>query len=182
MDYKRIDLKTNAIIADDAPYFSGIQSLPSETWTDLTSRGYPNIGYWPVVDVLPTYDSATQVLTNPMQSIDAPNRRVVTTYTATAKPPAPVDPAQWLIDIGPFFDRFGSAKMNVLASTNATVQAIVTDVQVRKWIDLKRVDVGQAIDALTALGVAGVTPTLKASILNTPVTAEENRALRRSYF
>ena len=101
----------------------------------------------------------------------------------TPEPPAP-PPAvtDWLIDIGPFFDRFGAAKMPLLMSTNATVQALVKDLQVRKWIDLQRPDVGQGIDALISLGVPGMTAELKASILMSPATAEENFALRTVYF
>ena len=94
----------------------------------------------------------------------------------------PPSPTQWLIDVGPFFDRFGAAKMPLLMSTNATVQALVKDLQVRKWIDLQRPDVGQGIDALIALGVPGVTAELKTAILTTPVTADENFALNKVYF
>ena len=101
---------------------------------------------------------------------------------ATVPPEPTVEPFEWFIDVGPFFDRFGASKMPLLMSTNATVQALVKDLQVRKWIDLKRADVAQGIDALIALGVPGVNSTLKTSILTTPVTAEENFALRRVYF
>jgi hypothetical protein len=49
----------------------------------------------------------------------------------------PAQPCEWLIDIGPFFDRFGTAKMAVLTSSDLGVQAILKDTQVRKWLDLK---------------------------------------------
>jgi hypothetical protein len=88
----------------------------------------------------------------------------------------------WLIDIGPFFDRFGAAKMSVLTSANAVAQAIVKDAQVRKWIDLKHSSVAAGIDALIAAAVPGVTAELKSQIINTPPTPEENMALRRVYF
>ena len=93
----------------------------------------------------------------------------------------PVDPCQWLIDIGPFFDRFGAAKMAVLTSSDAAVKAILQDIQVRKWIDLQRADV---ISALAYVGsvVPAITPALRTAILTTPVTASENMALRRLYF
>lgn len=104
------------------------------------------------------------------------------TFITPEAPPAPPSPTDWLIDVGPFFDRFGAAKMPLLMSTNTTVQALVKDLQVRKWIDLQRADVGQGIDALIALGVPGVDAALKTAILTTPVTAEENFALRRVYF
>lgn len=93
-----------------------------------------------------------------------------------------INPTQYLIDVGPFFDRFKTAKMPLLLSTNATVKALLADIQVRKWIDLKRPDVSQAIDALIALGVTNMTTELKNEILNTPVTAEENLALRKQFF
>ena len=97
--------------------------------------------------------------------------------------PAPVvNPTEWLIDVGPFFDRFGAAKLTVLSHTDALVRALVTDLQVRKWIDLKRADVAQGIDLLIAKGVPGVNAALKAAILNTPVSHEENLALRRVYW
>lgn len=89
---------------------------------------------------------------------------------------------EWLIDIGPFFDRFGAAKMAVLTSTSPIVQALITDITVRKWVDLQRADVGQGIDAIIAAGVAGVDATLKTAILTTPVAADENLALRRLFF
>ena len=91
------------------------------------------------------------------------------------------DPTQWLIDIGTFFDRFGAAKLAVLSSPDAIVQAILRDVQARKWIDLKRPDVAQAL-ALISTKVSGVTPELIDAVLNTPVTQEENFALRKLYF
>ena len=91
-------------------------------------------------------------------------------------------PTEWLIDVGPFFDRFGPAKMAVLAHPDALVQALVKDLQVRKWIDLKRADVAQGIDLLIAKGVPGVNAALKAAILNTPASHEENLALRRVYW
>lgn len=93
-----------------------------------------------------------------------------------------LNPTEWLIDVGPFFDRFSSSKMPLLMSANTTVQALVKDLQVRKWIDLQRADVGQGIDALIALAVPGVTAGLKTAILTTPVTPEENFALRKVYF
>ena len=88
----------------------------------------------------------------------------------------------WYIDVGPFFDRFGSAKMNVLTSTSAVAQAVVKDAQIRKWIDLKHPSVAAGIDALIAAGVTGVTADLKAAILNTVPTSDEGMALRKLYF
>lgn len=95
--------------------------------------------------------------------------------------PAPVNQTEWLIDIGPFFDRFGAAKIAVLTSTDPGVKAILADTQVRKWVDLKRPDVGQGV-AYIGTVVAAVTPALQTAILTTPVTPEENLALRKLYF
>ena len=92
-----------------------------------------------------------------------------------------VNPTEWLIDIGTFFDRFGAAKMAVLTSADAGVRAILADLQVRKWIDLKRPDVGQSV-AYVGAKVPAVTTELQDTILNTPVTPEENLALRKMYF
>lgn len=91
-----------------------------------------------------------------------------------------------LIDIGPFFDRFDhytpGTKLAVLSSTDVVVQAIIKDVQSRKWVTLNRPDVSVAIDILIGKGINGVDSTLKNYIINTPVSAEENLALRKVYF
>ena len=94
--------------------------------------------------------------------------------------PAP-NPTEWLIDIGPFFDRFGAAKMAVLTSADAGVQAILKDVQIRKWLDLKLPDLVQSV-AYVGTKVPGVTAKLQDAILNTPVAEAENLALRKMYF
>lgn len=87
----------------------------------------------------------------------------------------------WYIDIGPFFDRFGAAKIPVLTSSDVGVKAILADTQVRKWIDLKRPDVTQSI-AYIASVVPSLTAELQDSILNTAVSSEENLALRGVFF
>lgn len=88
---------------------------------------------------------------------------------ATATP----DLRAWLVTVGAFFDRFGPAKIAVLSSGNAVVQALVRDASVREFIDLQRADVAQGLDAIIAAPVAGVDATLKAAILTTPTTAAE---------
>ena len=103
-------------------------------------------------------------------------------YTLVVEAPAvAVDPCEWLIDIGPFYDRFGPAKMAVLTSTDAGVKAILSDTGVRKWIDLKRTDVASSL-AYIGTKVPAVDATLQTAILTTPVAVEENRALRKLYF
>lgn len=100
---------------------------------------------------------------------------------------APIDVApvgdvwEWFIDIGPFFDRFGAQKIAVLSSQDPIVKAILSDVQVRKWVDLKRPDVAQSLDYI-GTKVPGVNAELKAAIITTPVASEENLALRKTYF
>lgn len=96
-------------------------------------------------------------------------------------PPITVNTTEWLIDIGPFFDRFGAAKMAVLTSADPGVRAILADTQVRKWIDLQRADVAQSV-AYIGTVVAAVTPALQTAILTTPVSPEENLALRKQFF
>jgi len=95
--------------------------------------------------------------------------------------PTPVNPTEWLIDIGPFFDRFGAAKMAVLTSADAGVKAILADLQVRKWIDLQRPDVAQGVQYVGTV-VPEVTAPLQGAILTTPVAEAENLALRKLYF
>lgn len=96
--------------------------------------------------------------------------------------PAPQPPVyEWYIDIGPFFDRFGSAKMAVLTSTDAGVKALITDIQIRKWIDLKLPEVDQALAYLGSV-IPAVTTELQSAILETPVAEHENLALRKLYF
>ena len=103
--------------------------------------------------------------------------------SAQPEPAAPApDPTEWLIDVGPFFDRFGPAKMAVLSSSDATVRALVTDLQARKWIDLKRADVAQGIDLLISKSIPGLDAARKSAILNDPVQPVENLALRKAYF
>ena len=95
--------------------------------------------------------------------------------------PAAAPPWEWLIDIGPFFDRFGAAKMAVLTSADLGVQAIIKDVQIRKWLDLKLPDLAQSV-AYVGTKVPTVTAELQGTILNTPVAPAENLALRKLYF
>jgi hypothetical protein len=92
-----------------------------------------------------------------------------------------IDPTEWLIDVGPLFDRFGAAKMAVLTSTDLAVKAILSDLQVRHWVDLKRADVAQALAYIGSV-VPSVTAALQTVILTTPVTASENLVLRKLYF
>lgn len=86
---------------------------------------------------------------------------------------------KWLIDIGPFFDRFGNAKYSILMSTDPLVRVIVEDVRVRKWVDLSRPDVSQAIDVLISKGLCS--PAVKYEVLTAPVMPIEQMALMATY-
>lgn len=78
----------------------------------------------------------------------------------------------WYIEVGAFYDRFGPAKIPVLASSDATVQALVRDTQIRKYIDLKRPDVAQFV-GYVATKVPEVTADIQAAVLEAPTTDEE---------
>lgn len=95
--------------------------------------------------------------------------------------PVVVDPCEWLVDKGPFFDRFGAAKMTVLTSNDAVIKAILLDIGARHWIDLKRPDVATSL-AYVGSVVPAVDATMQAAILTTPVAAADNLALRKLYF
>lgn len=84
-------------------------------------------------------------------------------------------PEYWWIEVGSFYDRFGAAKIPVLASPNPTVQALVRDTQVRKYIDLKRSDVIQFVDFLGAV-VPEVTPEVREAVLGH--TTDEERYIK----
>ena len=100
----------------------------------------------------------------------------------TPEPPAPAAPVwEWYIDIGPFFDRFGAAKMAVLTSADVGVQAILKDTQVRKWLDLRLPEIEQAVQYI-ASKVPALTTELQDQIVNTKPAEHENLALRKLYF
>ena len=85
--------------------------------------------------------------------------------------PAPVDPTQWRIYVGAFFDRFGAYKIPILASGDLVVQALINDASVRKYIDLygRRDELVQMIGLLQTKGFA-IDAT---AILDVVPTAEE---------
>ena len=100
----------------------------------------------------------------------------------TPEPPAPPTPEwEWYIDIGPFFDRFGAAKMAVLTSADVGVQAVLKDTQVRKWLDLRLPEIEQSVQYI-ASKVPALTTELQDQIVNTKPEEHENLALRKLYF
>ena len=86
-----------------------------------------------------------------------------------------------LIDKGPFFDRFLDQKMPVLISSDATIKAVIADINNRHWIDLSLPEVAQTLTYIGSV-IPGVTVELQDAILNTPVGPMENLALRKLYF
>ena len=50
--------------------------------------------------------------------------------------PVSINPANWKIYVGSFFDRFGAHKLAILASQDPLIQAVIKDASVRKCIDL----------------------------------------------
>lgn len=85
-------------------------------------------------------------------------------------PPAPtVAKNEWWIHVGAFYDRFGLLKIPILASTDPIVQAIIRDSSVRKYIDLQRPDLDQALDTIISKGFA----IDKTAIMTTPIPADE---------
>lgn len=87
MELVRIDLATHRMVEDQAPFAHVIAGiLPPETWPDLTDRGYPGVGYWPVVQVQPEYEPATHTLGAESLNVDMAGLRVVRTWAVVAKP------------------------------------------------------------------------------------------------
>ena len=95
--------------------------------------------------------------------------------------PTPAPVWEWYIDVGPFFDRFGAAKMAVLTSADVGVQAVLKDTQVRKWLDLRLPEIEQSVQYI-ASKVPALTTELQDQIVNTKPEEHENLALRKLYF
>ena len=87
--------------------------------------------------------------------------------------PVVVDPALWRIDVGSFFDRFGDAKLAILASENAVVRAMITDASVRKYISLieRKDELTQMLGLLQSL-VPGIGLDVTAILETEPSEAE----------
>jgi hypothetical protein len=91
-------------------------------------------------------------------------------------PDAPIDPAQWRIYVGAFFDRFGADKIAILASDHPLVQALIKDASVRQYIGLveRKAELTQMLGLLQSL-VPGAVLDVTA-ILETPPTDGERYA------
>lgn len=64
----------------------------------------------------------------------------------------PVAPKNYWISVGAFFDRFGTTKYAILASTDPTVKALVLNCSVRTYIDLESPDVALGLGLLVQAG------------------------------
>jgi len=77
MELQRVDLINGIAVPDEPPYWDMVaRILPPETWSDLTDRGYPGVGYWPIERISPTYNQVTQKLGNETTTLDF-GRKVV---------------------------------------------------------------------------------------------------------
>lgn len=87
--------------------------------------------------------------------------------------PVVVDPSLWRIDVGSFFDRFGDAKLAILASENTIVKAMITDASVRKYISLieRKDELTQMLGLLQSL-VPGICLDVTAILETEPTDAE----------
>ncbi|WP_462387300.1 hypothetical protein [Acidovorax sp. Q11] len=106
-------------------------------------------------------------------------------------PPAPVepeaDPRLWWVDVGPFYDRFGTDALAIAASDHGACKAVQTLTGVRKYIDLRDPRVAAMIDMLIATaqpaaqpwapGSGPMTAAKKLAILTTP-TVEHERHIK----
>jgi len=105
------------------------------------------------------------------------------TIIKTPPRPAPLPPyweyapaKYFWIEVGAFYDRFGAARIPVLACPYDDVQAMIRDTQVRKYIDLKRADVAQFV-AYVATKVPELTAEIQAAVL-APETVEDERFVK----
>ena len=94
-------------------------------------------------------------------------------YIEDAVAETPVDPVLWRIDVGSFFDRFGDAKLAILASENTIVKAMITDASVRKYISLieRKDELTQMLGLLQSL-VPGIGLDVTAILETEPAEAE----------
>lgn len=75
-------------------------------------------------------------------------------FVSPVVPDVPVEPVKRLIFVGSFFDRFGAAKWAILSDANASVQALVKDCQVRRYIDLDSPELLSGLQMLVQAGHA----------------------------
>lgn len=92
--------------------------------------------------------------------------------TVRAYPEIPVaaTPPARRISVGAFYDRFGPAKLAILADESPQVRAVVRDASVRSYIDLDNPDLPAGLAILQAAGHA-IDP---AAIVDAPIQPQES--------
>jgi hypothetical protein len=103
-------------------------------------------------------------------------------------PPAPPEPPEvqsayaWYLDVGSYYDRFGTSKLAMLSSADPIIKAAVLDTNPRNYIDLQRPEVAGVLAYAAGIPVPGlgtiaapiITTELMNSILTTmPVASEQ---------
>lgn len=86
-----------------------------------------------------------------------------------------LDATYFHIDVGPFFDRFGTKALAVTSSGDPEVRGLVTLILPRKFVDLKRPDLLTQLDLLVSKGLINAED--KSSILN-PTTTDYERHIK----
>lgn len=110
-------------------------------------------------------------------------------------PVAPVDPCTWLVDVGPWkdrFDRLGYPGLKgivlALGRTNDTCYAAAGDLLDRKYVDLlnRRTELldtlGRIATVVAAAGFPEFTLAMREAMVDTPALPHENEALRKAFF
>ena len=115
-------------------------------------------------------------------------------------PPAPApapktDLCEWLVDVGPWKDRFDSIGYSglkgivlALGRTNDICYAANSDLVGRKYVDLqtRRQELLTILAAIanvvTAAGYPEFTLSMRTAMVDTPASPKENEALRKDYF
>lgn len=110
-------------------------------------------------------------------------------------PPVVLDSCEWLVDTGPWkdrFDAFGYPGLRgivlALGRTNDTCYAANADLVGRKYVDLKnrRAELLAVLASIAAVVVAAGFPeftlAMRTAMVDTPAEPEENAALRKDYF
>ena len=109
--------------------------------------------------------------------------RLAAVQDVPAEPAPEEDPRIWWLDVGPFYDRFGTDAVAIASSDHGACKAVQTLTGVRKYIDLKDPRIAQMIDMLIATaqpaaqpwapGSGPMTVEKKEAILTTPTTESE---------
>lgn len=77
----------------------------------------------------------------------------------------------WWIDVGSFFDRFGSKALTITSSEDPIVKGLVTLLLPRKYVDLRRADLPTLVSHLVDKKI--ISEEEAKAVVNTPPTAQE---------